>query len=371
MMQTPSLDGLADRLVFVHLDITCWSGKKSLTPEDLGLDRAHLPPESLISLGDKQLIDPAALRTFTSLRGAAHRHCLAVGTRFLGGYAVPAARAQRLLDRLADLQRQYAAARAAFLASYDGRLAAWADRQPPQWQPLIRNALVPAEYVGGRLRFAVQAVRFGAPDPAVVTHGGLTAALAGLSGQVFAEVAQLAREALAQSFQGKTAVTRRALGPVQAIRTKLAGLSFVDRRFQAVVGAIDRVLATVPRRQPIGGGVLAGLRQFLCLAAQPDGLRAFAATAAPAGLPAGGFDATSPAAAEAAPVAPAWAAFPGDAGAEADADAEVEAEADADAEVEAEGELDAEPEADAELAASPAGGEAEVAPSGADAGWFF
>jgi hypothetical protein len=362
-MPTPSLDGLADRLVFVNLDITCWSGRKSLTPEDLGLDRAHLPPESLISLGDKQLIDPAALRTFTSLRGAAHRHCLAVGTRFLGGYAVPAARAQRLLDRLADLQRQYAAARTAFLATYDGRLAAWADQQPPQWQPLIRNALVPAEYVGGRLRFAVQAVRFGAPDPAVVTHGGLTDALAGLSGQVCSEVAQLARDALAQSFQGKTAVTRRALGPVQAIRAKLAGLSFVDRRFQAVVGAIDGVLAAVPRRRPLTGWVLESLRQLLGLAAQPDGLRAFVQTAAPAGLPAGGFDATSPAVAEAAPVAPAWAAFPGDAGVEADAEAEAEAEA--------EGELDAEPEADAERAASAAGGEAEGAPSGADAGWFF
>lgn len=358
-MHTQSLDGLADRLVFVNLDITCWSGRKSLTPEDLGLDRAHLPPESLISLGDKQLIDPAALRTFTSLRGAAHRHCLAVGTRFLGGYAVPAAQAQGLLDRLAGLQQQYEAARTAFLASYDGRLAAWADQQPPQWQPLIRNALVPAAYVGGRLRFAVQAMRFGAPDPAVVTHGGLTDALAGLSGQVFAEVAQLAREALAQSFQGKTEVSRRALGPVQAIRAKLAGLSFVDRRFQAVVGAIDGVLAGVPRRRPITGWVLESLRQFLGLAAQPDGLRTFTQTAAPADGPAAGFDAMLPLAGP---------AFDEDAGAveaDADADAEVEAEA------EAEGELDAEPEAGAELAASAAGSEAEGAPSGADAGWFF
>ena len=355
MMPTPSFDGLADRLVFINLDITCWSGRKSLTPEDLGLDRGHLPPESLISLGDKQLIDPAALRTFTSLRGAAHRHCLAVGTRFLGGYAVPVAQAQGLLDRLAGLQQQYEAARTAFLSSYDSRLAAWADQQPPQWQPLLRNALVPAAYVGGRLRFAVQAVRFGAPDPAVVKHGGLTEALAGLSGQVFAEVAQLAREALAQSFQGKTEVTRRALGPLQTIRTKLAGLSFVDRRFQAVVGAIDGVLAGVPRRRPITGWVLESLRQFLGLVAQPDGLWAFAQTAAPAGGPAARF----------APMLPL--ADPGvneDAGpVEADAEAEAEAELDA--------ERNAKPAADAECAVFAAGSEAEVAPSGVDADWFF
>ena len=56
---------------------SCWSGKTSLTPEDLGLDRSQLPPETLVSLGEKQLIHPAALREFTTIRSAAHRHCLA------------------------------------------------------------------------------------------------------------------------------------------------------------------------------------------------------------------------------------------------------------------------------------------------------
>lgn len=355
MIPNASFDGLADRLVFVNLDITCWSGRKSLTPEDLGLDRAQLPPESLISLGDKQLIDPAALRTFTSLRGAAHRHCLAVGTRFLGGYAVPVAQAQGLLDRLAGLQQQYETARTAFLASYDGWLAAWADQQPPQWQPLLRNARMPAADVEGRLRFAVQAVRFAAPDPAVVRHSGLSDALAGLSGQVFAEVAQLARETLAQSFQGKTEVTRRALGPLQAIRAKLVGLSFVDRRFQAVVGAIDGVLAAVPRRRPITGWVLERLRQVLRLTAQPDGLRAFAQMAAPPGALAAGF---APLRARVGPAV------------DEDADP-VEAEADPDADPDAEGERDAQPEAPVELAVLAAAGEAEITSSGVGAGWFF
>ena len=275
-MQPQSLDGLSDPLVFVNVDITCWSGKKTLTPEDLGLDRSQLPPETLISLGDKQLVDPEALKTFGSIRSAARRLCLAVGTRFLGGYAVPVAKAPALLAELDALGQRYQDARTAFLAGYDTQLTTWTQQQPPEWQRLIQDALVPAEYVGGRLRFAVQSVRFAAPDPAVIAHPGLSQALSGLSGQVFHEIACTAREALEKSFQGKREVTRRALSPLASIRDKLDGLSFLDGRFRAIVGEIDRLMAQVPKQGPIAHGVLAGLTQFLSLAAQPDGLRTWA-----------------------------------------------------------------------------------------------
>ena len=280
-MHAQSSTLLAEQLVFVNVAISCWSGKKSLTPDDLGLDRSQLPPETLISLGEKPLIYPEALREFTTIRSAAHRHCLAVGTRFMGGYAVPSAKAQGLMDQLAALEQRYQAARTAFLDTYDGQLAAWANQQPPEWQKLIRETLAPAEYVGGRLGFAVQAVRFDAPSPQVVTHPGLDNALSGLSGQILSEISQQARETLEASFQGRTSVTRRALSPLKALRDKLDGLSFVDSSFRAVVRDLDRRLATIPVRSPISGGVLDGLRQFLCLAAQPHGLQTWAAQAAP------------------------------------------------------------------------------------------
>ena len=278
-MQPQSLDWLSDPLVFVNVDITNWSGKKTLTPEDLGLDRSQLLPETLVSLGDKQLVDPEALKAFGSIRSAARRLCLAVGTRFLGGYAVPVAKAPALLAELDALGQRYQDARAAFLAGYHGQLAAWTQQQPPVWQKLIQDALVPAEYVGGRLSFAVQAVRFAAPDPAVVDHGGLPQALSGLSGQVLHEIAGVARETLERSFQGKHEVTRRALSPLASIRDKLDGLSFLDGRFRAIVGEIDRLMAQVPKQGPIANGVLAGLTQFLSLAVQPDGLQTWAENA--------------------------------------------------------------------------------------------
>ena len=41
-MHAQSLTLLANELIFINLDISCWSGKKSLTPEDLGLSSCLL-----------------------------------------------------------------------------------------------------------------------------------------------------------------------------------------------------------------------------------------------------------------------------------------------------------------------------------------
>lgn len=268
-----------DQLLFIHVEISCWSGKKTLTPEDLGLDRTQLPPETLVSLGDKQLINPEALRAFTSIRSAARRQCLAVGTRFMGGYAVPTVKAASLLNRLTALEASYQQAKTDFLATYDQQLAAWAAQQPIEWQKLIREALVPAAYVGSRLGFAIQVARFRVPEPDVVQHAGLTQALGGLSDQVFYEIAQEAKEALEKSFQGKTEVTRRALSPLTTLREKLEGLVFINRGFHTVIGEIHRLMARIPQKGPITGRVLEELVQFLALAAQPLGLKTWAAAA--------------------------------------------------------------------------------------------
>lgn len=275
-MKTQSLDVIADQIVFVNLDITNWSGKKTLTPEDLGLQRSQLPPETLVSLGDKQLIDPAALREFSTIRSAARRHCLAVGTRFMGGYIVPVSKAKELMAQLDGLKQQYEAKRTAFLDRFDTLVSNWTSQQPPEWQRLIREALVPSTYVGERLSFAAQAVSLCTPDPEVTVQHGLHDAIGGLSGQLFHEIALVAREALEKSFEGRTEVTRRALSPFKAMREKLDGLSFIDSRIGPIVQVLDRLLAGIPAKQAITGAALHSLVGFLEKAAQPERLRAYA-----------------------------------------------------------------------------------------------
>ena len=80
---------ITDQLTLVMLDIRIWSGRKKLRPEDLRLSGDEIPPEDLVSLGSKRVCDPESLKAFYRLKQSAERACLRVGTRFLGGFAIP------------------------------------------------------------------------------------------------------------------------------------------------------------------------------------------------------------------------------------------------------------------------------------------
>lgn len=277
MTHTTALNVISDHIVFINLTITCWSGKRVLTPEDLGLDRKTLPPETLISMGDKQLINPAALRDFTSIRSAAQRQCLAVGTRFMGGYIVPVTKAQSLLARLDELAQQFHTKRDDFLARFDHLVSDWADQQPSEWQKLIHQSLIPAQYVGQKLGYSVQAMTLGNPAPEVTTHTGLDEAIGGLSGQIYKEVGQMAKECLNKSFSGSHTVTRKVLGSFRAIRDKLDGLSFIDSRMAVIVDEIDRLINSVVPSKGAIDSAIPHLAKFLNVASDPNALREYAA----------------------------------------------------------------------------------------------
>ncbi|MDG4595540.1 MAG: DUF3150 domain-containing protein [Candidatus Contendobacter sp.] len=262
---------ISDRVVFIHLQIVCWTASQRLRPEDLGLDRRTLPPERLVHFGNKKLINPEELRPFASLRSAARRECLAVGVRFLGGFLVPADQAQRLLDRLDALERRFGAERDRFLARFDHLVEDWI-REHPDWAALIRGAMVPARFVAERLSFAAQALQLTAPGR--VTHAGLARAAAGLADTLFREVATLAQETLERSFLGRTVVTRRALRPVLALRDKLAGLAFLDVRVRPLVDHLEQTLGDLPRQGAIQGRDLDALLGLLAILENPERLKA-------------------------------------------------------------------------------------------------
>jgi hypothetical protein len=239
---------LLDRLVVVHLDVRIWSGRKKLTAEDLALG-PDVPPEDLVSLGSKRVCDPAQLNGFHRLKKQAERVCLAGGTRFLSGFAIPQERAEAVADALDALAARFAAQRATFVAHYASAVEDWI-AQHPRWAAAIRRAVDPASLVESRLGFGYQLY---AITPA--KHAGdLDAQVAGLGDTLFGEVAQLARE-LDGSFVGRDALPRRALSTFRRVRDKLACLTFVDYRVQPVLDTLDGWLDRLPTRGPIRGAL--------------------------------------------------------------------------------------------------------------------
>jgi hypothetical protein len=239
---------ITDQVTLVILSIAIWSGRKKLRAEDLKLG-TEIPPEDLVSLGSKRVCDPDALKGFHRIKQSADRACLRVGTRFLGGYAVPHAHAEALAEQLETIKAEFDQETKTFLSSYDHDLEDWISRLPEFEEP-IRRAIEPANIVGARLRFGYQLVQIAPAD----NPGTLEDEVAGLGDGIFGEVSQIARE-LESSFEGKDKLHRRALGTFGRIRDKLACLSFIDERIQPIVDSIDDWLSRLPLTAPITGAI--------------------------------------------------------------------------------------------------------------------
>ncbi|MCK4982686.1 MAG: hypothetical protein KAS17_07160 [Victivallaceae bacterium] len=83
-------------MLAVNLNVNIWSAKRKLNPDDFV--HSELPPESLASLGNKRICDPATLRIFTTLKARAVNVLDKSGVRFLGGWAIPEAKAARKMS---------------------------------------------------------------------------------------------------------------------------------------------------------------------------------------------------------------------------------------------------------------------------------
>ncbi|WP_020481815.1 DUF3150 domain-containing protein [Methylomonas sp. MK1] len=265
---------ILDRVVLVKVEANIYGARKKLKKEDLVLaDGSKLPPEDLASLGSKRLLDPDQLTVFNRLKKEAERICLRVGTRFLGGFAVPVESASSITAELERIALDFAAAKTEFIAGYDAAVTDWVVRHP-EFAGIIEQAVDSVEFVSTRLSFDFLVVSVGLPDslpPADVAR--LESKIGSLSEQMFHEIAVDANLLVEQSLLGKEQVTRNALRPIRRMRDKLDGLGFLDHRVAPVVSTIDDLLARIPTKGAIEGSILQEILATAMLLSDPDKTR--------------------------------------------------------------------------------------------------
>jgi hypothetical protein len=250
------MQDILKNIVLVTMNTTLWSGRKRLRPEDLKLvDGSELPPDKLANLGSKRVMDPEALAPFARLKRRAEREILAVGTRFLGGYAVPAEKIDELMPKLAAIQKEFEESREGFLSAYDQAVEDWI-AENPGWQEVIRRAVEDISYVGRQLSFSVQTFRI---NPVRAHRSGLESEIHGLADQLRHEVGQVARTAWESSYQGRTEVGQKAIRPVRAMLEKIEGLVFLEPGLNELVEGIRTVLTALPTAGSIKGADFASL----------------------------------------------------------------------------------------------------------------
>ncbi|OAH96743.1 hypothetical protein A1353_23925 [Methylomonas methanica] len=265
---------ILDRVVLVKVDANIYGARKKLKKEDLVLaDGSKLPPEDLASLGSKRLLDPDKLTVFNRLKKEAERICLRVGTRFLGGFAVPVESASGITAELERIALDFAAAKTEFIAGYDAAVTDWVVRHP-EFASIIEQAVDSVEFVSTRLSFEFLVVSVGLPEslpPADVAR--LDSKIGSLSEQMFYEISVEANQLIEQSLLGKEQVTRNALRPIRRMRDKLDSLGFLDHRVAPVVSTIDDLLARIPNKGAIEGGILQEILATAMLLSDPDKTR--------------------------------------------------------------------------------------------------
>jgi len=265
---------ILDRVVLIKVDANIYGARKKLKKEDLVLaDGSKLPPEDLASLGSKRLLDPDNLTVFNRLKKEAERICLRVGTRFLGGFAVPVESAASITAELERIALDFAAAKTDFIAGYDAAVTDWVVRHP-EFAGIIEQAVDSVEFVSTRLSFDFLVVSVGLPDSLPPTDvARLESKIGSLSEQMFYEISVEANQLIEQSLLGKEQVTRNALRPIRRMRDKLDGLGFLDHRVAPVVSTIDDLLARIPNKGAIEGSLLQEILATAMLLSDPDKTR--------------------------------------------------------------------------------------------------
>lgn len=141
----------------VYLKVRCWGGEKKASRDNdihLGVD-GKMPPQKLLDLGRKKIFPPQALDPLTNKRKAAERACLAVGTRFMGGYAVPDDVVEGLLANLENIKEMFYSELQVFLADFNQNKKTWIEEND-EFAHIICDQVPDLEIVSKSFEFAIK-----------------------------------------------------------------------------------------------------------------------------------------------------------------------------------------------------------------------
>ena len=255
-------------ILAVNLDVNIWSARRKLQPGDFV--HSELPPEKLASLGSKRICNPSDLKVFSTLKARAVNVLDKSGVRFLGGWAIPEAKAAEIVNGLDLIAEEFKHAKDKFMKNYDQAVQNWI-KENPGWEKIIATSVVNADYVASRIAFNWQVFKVVNPTGRKKTllETGLQYEVSNLGGTLFDEIAKEARNAFNRSFMSKSMITRKALSPLKGIQQKLSDLSFIEPKVAPVVSLIENAIARIPGRGAIQGPDLLMLQGLLTMISAP------------------------------------------------------------------------------------------------------
>lgn len=240
----------------VYLKIRCWSGEKKASRDNdirLGTD-GSLPPEKLLDLGRKKIFPPKALDPIKNKRKAAERACLAAGTRYMGGYAVPDDAIDGLIQTLDDIEGKHASSLETFLSSFDNNKQAWISENE-EFSHIIRNQVPDRETVRSAFEFSFKLCKIHPLE-------GYEPDENDIANQILHEIGLTCKEMSDRMLDRKRAINGKNLSEqLNPLVKKLDTLSFGNGRILKVLGEFSALQKSIPEElldidHPLFGQVL-------------------------------------------------------------------------------------------------------------------
>lgn len=225
----------------VHLKVRAWSGeKKADRTRDikLGID-GKLPPESLLDLGRKKIFPKKALDPMGAKRKAAERACLAEGTRFMGGYAIPDSAVTSIVAILEQIKLEYLACVETFLNDFERNKTNWV-AENEEYRHIIEDQIPDRETIAKTFSFdfklyKAQPLEGFEPDELEVAN------------QILYETGMTCKSLADRLLDRSTAIKGEALADqVLPIIKKLDTLSFGNGRILSVLNEFQHLLNLIP-----------------------------------------------------------------------------------------------------------------------------
>ena len=255
------MSNIINECVIVNVECSIWTAKARLTRDDLDAATvAALPPETLTSLGSKQLVDPQLLKPIIAVKSRMFRYMDTHGVKFLGGWIIDKANVDAVTDELQLMAQDYDAAVRQFLQDYDAHCREWLD-QFPQWASILQPALPSEAKLRSKFRFyfqmyTVQPVESSQP----AANNNLKDTLSSLGDTALNELAAMLRRLRDETFKpDRTKFTRRAFNAFDDVRAKCRAVSFLHPSVVAlemVLRDMSRIYAgqtdSLPAMQTVG-----------------------------------------------------------------------------------------------------------------------
>jgi hypothetical protein len=259
-------NAITEDLVLYYPDLQIWSGTVQVRrDEDYGSAVGDLPPLELVSDGRKRLVPTAPLKSLLNVRKGVEWLLNGVGFPFMGGVAVPAAKATEVEAELPKLQQAFHEG----VEELCDKLEHWYDVQEnkyPEWGGILHTARLSEQRVRSRCRFDVVAIKASAPDTNPDAANRFDRFASGAFPALVTDISKRAGKLVAETFVPGKEVTQRQVNLVRDLISKLGSFAFVDARVSPMVDAMRLQIDVLPKVGPINraeAGVLINILRVL------------------------------------------------------------------------------------------------------------